>query len=103
MTTVSSAGSGADRGLEHGHVVGAEEVGHRDQGAGPAARQQVGGLGGLETRVDGDEDRPGGEQTQHGTTHSAQFTHQIATRSPGSTPSSTSAAAKVRAAAPSWA
>ena len=63
-TIVWSAGSGVPAVLEHGDVVRAEEVGHGDEDAGAAAGEDDGGLGPLEARVDGHQDRAGGEQAE---------------------------------------
>ncbi len=60
----ASSGSGDSRALEHGHVVGAQEVGDGDEDASPAARQDLRRLGTLEPRVHRDEDRACREQAQ---------------------------------------
>ena len=83
---------------EHGDVVGAEEVGDGDQGAGAAATQDVGRLDALEPGVHRDEDGAGLEQAeQRRRSTRALLGAQIETRSPGSTPRATSAAPNVRA------
>ena len=91
-TIVSSAGSGRPGALEHGDVVGAEEVRHRDEDAGAAAQQDDGRLGALEAGVDRHQDRAGGEDAERGHDPLGAVADQIATRSPGSTPDATSAA-----------
>ena len=56
---------GAGR-LEHGDVVGVEEVRDGHEGPGPAAREDVGGLGALEPGVDRHEDGARLEEAEHG-------------------------------------
>ena len=65
-TMVARSGRSTPVVLEHGHVVGAEEVGHRHQDPGPAPQQDVGGLGALEPGVDRDEHGAGLEEAQRG-------------------------------------
>ncbi len=56
---------GAGR-LDHGEVVGVEEVRHRHQHASPAALEDDRGLGPLEPGVHGDEDGSGLEEAEDG-------------------------------------
>ena len=65
-TTVSRSGSSVPVAAQHGHVVGAEEVGDGHQDPGPAAGQDVGRLGPLEARVHRDEHGPGAGQAEEG-------------------------------------
>ena len=65
-TIVSSAGRSTPGALEHRHVVGAEEVGHRHERPGPAPGEDDRRLGALEARVHRDQDRARGEQAQRG-------------------------------------
>ena len=51
---------------EHGHVVGAQEVGDGHEHAGPAPGEDVRRLGALEARVHRDEDRARGEEAERG-------------------------------------
>ena len=57
---------GDARVLEHGHVVGAQEVGDGDEHPGPRPGQDVGRLGALEASVHRHEHRAGVEDAEHG-------------------------------------
>ncbi len=50
--------------LEHGDIVGPEEVGHGDEDTGTTAGEDDGRLGALEARVDGHQDGAGSEQAE---------------------------------------
>jgi hypothetical protein len=68
--------------VEHRHVVVVEEAVDRDQHPGPAATEDVGGLGPLEAGVERHEHAPTDCRPSRAATHSAQFGAQMATRSP---------------------
>ena len=63
-TIVRSCGQRGAGVLEHGDIVGPQEVGHGDEDAGTAAGEDDGRLGALEARVDGHQDGAGGEQAE---------------------------------------